>query len=88
MLPMAVLLGRRLQPLQRLPGSSSISISSAAQGVALRRAQHAGVDAFYSLVNGDLQQWESMVCAGLAAGMSLEVGPAAGVQLSVLLCCC
>ena len=99
---MAGLLVRRLQPLQRLPGSSiSISISSAAQRAALRclqqRAQHAGVHAFDIIVNGDLQQWESMVCASLAAGMSLElhpssvkdqVGPAAGTQLLITVCCC
>jgi hypothetical protein len=26
-------------------------------------------------VNGDLQQWESMVCASFAAGMSLDLQP-------------
>jgi hypothetical protein len=96
---MAGLLGKRLQPLQPLPGSSSIS--SAALCAALRRlkqrAQHAGVDAFDLIINGDLQQWESMVCASLAAGMSLElhpstvqdqVGPAAGPQLLITVCCC
>jgi hypothetical protein len=74
--PMAGLLGRRMQPLQLLPGSSSIS---AVQRAALRRlqqrAQHAGLDAFDVLVNGDLQQCESMVCASLAAGMSLDLQP-------------
>lgn len=76
---MAGLLGRHMQPLQRLPGSSSTSISSAVQRAALwrlqQRAEHAGVDAFNVLVNGDLQQWESMVCASLAAGMSLDLQP-------------
>jgi hypothetical protein len=71
----AGLLGRHMQPLQRLPGSSSSSISSAVQQADLRRlqqrAEHAVVDAFDVLVNGDLQQWESMVCANMAAGMSL-----------------
>jgi hypothetical protein len=99
--PLAGLLGRQLQPLQRLPGSINSSISSAAQRAALRRLQHraqqAGVDAFELIVNGDLQQWESMVCASLAAGMSLEVAPssaqdqvgsAAGTQFSVVMVCC
>jgi hypothetical protein len=33
------------------------------------------VDAFNVLVIGDLHQWESMVCASLAAGMSLDLQP-------------
>jgi hypothetical protein len=69
-----------MQPLQLLPGSSSSSsISNAVQRAALRRlqqrAQHAGSDAFNVLVNGDLQQWEFMVCASFAAGMSLDLQP-------------
>ena len=66
-----------MQPLQRLPGSSSIS--SAVQQAALRRLQqrggHAGVDVFELIVNSVLQQWESMVCTSFAAGMSLELNP-------------
>jgi uncharacterized protein YbjQ (UPF0145 family) len=73
----AGLLGRQMQPLQHLP--DAISISSAAQRAALQRlqqrAQHAGAHAFDIIVNGDLQQWESMVCASLAAGMSLQLLP-------------
>jgi hypothetical protein len=73
----AGLLGRQMQPLQHLP--DSINISSASQRAALQRlqqrAQHAGVHAFDIIVNGDLQQWESMICASLAAGMSLQLLP-------------
>ena len=73
----AGLLGRQMQPLQHLP--DSINISSASQRAALQRlqqrAQHAGVHAFDIIVNGDLQQWESMICASLAAGTSLQLLP-------------
>lgn len=100
--PVAGLLGRDMQPLQRLPGSSS-SISSAVLQAALRRtqqrAQHAGVDAFELIVNGDLQQWESMVCASFAKGMSLDLQPSTAqdqvckvlllaYSSQLLTCCC
>jgi uncharacterized protein YbjQ (UPF0145 family) len=76
---LAGLLRKDMQPLQLLPSSNSNSISSPTQQAALRRlqqrAEHAGVDAVAVIVNGDLQQWESMLRASLAAGMSLDKMP-------------
>jgi hypothetical protein len=77
MFTLAGLLGKQMQPLQALPGSSSMS--SAVLQAALRRtqqrAQHAGVDALELIVNGDLQQWESVVCASFAKGTSMDLQP-------------